>query len=131
MKVAKNKFILLSDDVRQETGNKISLMGIYSDKLIFQKLPAALPKLCITLFFEGLKEGIPDMRVRVKNPEMEPNEINVPQKPKKKGENNAISSIHIMPFKANASGNATIEIYFGEEDHPSIIHKFRIESKGE
>lgn len=34
------------DDVRQEIGNKLSLMGCYTGEMILQKLPAALPKLC-------------------------------------------------------------------------------------
>jgi hypothetical protein len=131
MQVAKKHFIFLSDDVREEKGNKISLMGIYSDKIIFDKLPAVLPKLCIAVFLEGLKEEIPDMRVRVKNPGMKPNEIHVPQAPKKKVESNANFVFHVMPFKADASGDATIEIYFGEEDRPSITHKFRIEAREE
>jgi hypothetical protein len=35
------------DDVRHEFGNKISLMGCYGDEMLFDKLPALLPKLCI------------------------------------------------------------------------------------
>ncbi|NTV93959.1 MAG: hypothetical protein HGA75_00895 [Thiobacillus sp.] len=34
------------DDVRQEVGNKYSLMGCYTEELIVDKLPAVLPKLC-------------------------------------------------------------------------------------
>lgn len=34
------------DDVRQEVGNKYSLMGCYSQELIVENMPAALPKLC-------------------------------------------------------------------------------------
>lgn len=35
------------DDVRQETGNKLSLMGVYQSSLIVPTLPFVLPKLCI------------------------------------------------------------------------------------
>ena len=35
------------DDIRQEVGNKHSLMGCYGDEIIFETLPAVLPKLCI------------------------------------------------------------------------------------
>jgi hypothetical protein len=34
------------DDIRQEVGNKTSLMGCYSGELLVEQLPAALPKLC-------------------------------------------------------------------------------------
>lgn len=35
------------DDVRQEAGNKISLMGCYAGDMIFEKFPAVLPKFCV------------------------------------------------------------------------------------
>ena len=34
------------DDIRQEVGNKFSLMGCYGDDMFFQSLPATLPKFC-------------------------------------------------------------------------------------
>ena len=34
------------DDVRQEVGNKYSLMGCYGDELVVEALPVALPKVC-------------------------------------------------------------------------------------
>ena len=37
------------DDVRYEVGNKFSLIGCYSDELIAEKLPVALPKLCVQI----------------------------------------------------------------------------------
>lgn len=37
------------DDVRYEVGNKFSLIGCYSDELIVDKLPVALPKLCVQI----------------------------------------------------------------------------------
>ena len=40
---------LFCDDIRQELGNKFSLMGCYGDEIIVEKLPAALPKLCVQL----------------------------------------------------------------------------------
>lgn len=40
---------LFCDDVRQELGNKYSLMGCYGDELIIERLPALLPKLGVQL----------------------------------------------------------------------------------
>ena len=34
------------DDIRQEAGNKYSLMGCYGNELLVKKLPVMLPKLC-------------------------------------------------------------------------------------
>lgn len=35
------------DDIRQEVGNKISLMGCYQGELVVPSAPLALPKLCV------------------------------------------------------------------------------------
>ncbi len=35
------------DDIRQEAGNKYSLMGCYGNELLVEKLPVLLPKLCV------------------------------------------------------------------------------------
>jgi len=58
MKIAEQIFTILSDDVRQEVGNKNSIMGIYSDRMVFQELPALLPKLILTVFLIDLKTAI-------------------------------------------------------------------------
>ena len=45
------RFIVVQycDDIRQEVGNKLSLMGCYSGDLLVEKLPAVLPKLCVQI----------------------------------------------------------------------------------
>jgi hypothetical protein len=37
------------DDIRREIGGKYSMMGIYGDELIADKLPIVLPKFCIQI----------------------------------------------------------------------------------
>jgi hypothetical protein len=39
--------VVFCDDVRQEIGNKQSLIGVYSGDLLVKHLPAVLPKLCV------------------------------------------------------------------------------------
>lgn len=43
---------LFCDDIREEVGNKVSLMGCYAGEMFVDRLPAALPKLCafVTVF---------------------------------------------------------------------------------
>lgn len=45
------------DDIRQEIGNKFSLMGCYADSLITNSLPIVFPKLCaqVKLFTPAAK----------------------------------------------------------------------------
>lgn len=37
------------DDIRQEVGGKITLVGIYTGKCLLQSIPGVLPKLCLSL----------------------------------------------------------------------------------
>ncbi len=37
------------DDIRQELGGKITLVGIYTGKCLIQTIPGILPKLCISI----------------------------------------------------------------------------------
>src|ERR1700736_4688449 len=50
----RHEITIICDDIRQETGQKISLMGIYDDSLVVKLLPARLPKLC---FFQRWAES--------------------------------------------------------------------------
>lgn len=40
---------IFCDDVRQESGNKLSYMGIYGGNLLLERFPAVLPKLCVVI----------------------------------------------------------------------------------
>ena len=37
------------DDIRQEIGGKVSLIGVYSGKMLVSSFPAVLPKVCLVL----------------------------------------------------------------------------------
>ena len=39
-------FPLICDDIRQEIGNKFSLMGIYGDHIVLTKFPFTFPRFC-------------------------------------------------------------------------------------
>lgn len=51
------KYTLICDDIRNEIGNKRSLIGVYSGSIIVPRLPYAFPKLCFHLAFRGLRSG--------------------------------------------------------------------------
>lgn len=40
---------IFCDDVRQESGNKLSYMGIYGGNLLLERFPVVLPKLCAVI----------------------------------------------------------------------------------
>lgn len=49
MTMARFATTIFCDDVRQELGNKLSLMGIYGGDLYVASMPATLPKLCLII----------------------------------------------------------------------------------
>lgn len=46
MTVERAAFATFCDDVRQEVGNKHSLIGCYSGEMVFNSLPSTVPRLC-------------------------------------------------------------------------------------
>jgi len=44
-----NLQVLYCDDIREEMGNKLSLMGVYANDLLVPKLPATISKLCVAV----------------------------------------------------------------------------------
>lgn len=55
--VDRHVFTLYCDDIRNELGNKSSLMGIYAGDLFVEKFPIVLPKLCA---YVVLKSSVDD-----------------------------------------------------------------------
>jgi hypothetical protein len=45
------------DDIRSETGRKISLMGLYDEKLLLVQLPAKISKLCLFQRWSQVRTG--------------------------------------------------------------------------
>lgn len=47
--MADSRFVdcIYCDDIRNEVGNKLTLVGCYGPDLIVEKIPATLPKLCV------------------------------------------------------------------------------------
>lgn len=42
-------YSVFCDDIRQEINGKITMVGIYTDRLLVTSLPTVLPKLCLAL----------------------------------------------------------------------------------
>lgn len=42
-----HEITIICDDIRTETGNKITLVGLYDDAILVARLPARLGKLCV------------------------------------------------------------------------------------
>ena len=53
----KFNYAIICDDIRQEIGNKISLIGIYTKDIFVTKFPFMFPKLCFAIDYDYIKGG--------------------------------------------------------------------------
>lgn len=126
MKVAKKINTVLCDDVRNEVGNKLSLIGIYTKDIIFNEIPAIYSKLCFVIFIKELKELFTDVKVVLKSPESDDIVMKIKPPPNASLYSDLVLTWAISPFRAKATGQAKFSIYFGKAKRPSLIHKFEI-----
>ena len=128
MKIAKKINTILCDDVRQEIGGKMSLMGIYSKDMVVNKVPAILPFINLIVMFEDIKEPFDNIFVSVITPESEPMQVTyLPPPGLEKGKDVNII-IGLSPFRLNATGPAKFEIRLSKNEKPRIVHRFSIKT---
>jgi len=131
MKIAKKINTILCDDVRQEVGGKMSLMGIYSKDIIVNKVPAILPFINLVVMFEDIKEPFANLFVSVITPKSEPIQVSYPAPPGLEKGKDANIIIGLSPFRLNAIGPAKFEIRFSKNEKARIIHRFLIKTSDE
>ena len=56
-KLPKFEYSIICDDIRQEIGNKLTLVGTYNGLIIVPKLPYTIPKLCIFVQYRDIRAG--------------------------------------------------------------------------
>ncbi|HPR53410.1 MAG TPA: hypothetical protein PLU81_16575 [Deltaproteobacteria bacterium] len=127
MKLAKNIKTLVCDDVRNEVGGKISLMGIYSSDMYVAQTPAILPSVYLVIMLEKVKQSFTELYISLYMP-AEPNPISF-EYPAVKGvkvgsDTNMV--VGVTPFKINAVGDCRFEIRFKKDSDPVITHPFSI-----
>lgn len=125
-KIAKDEFVVLCDDIREEVGNKRSLMGVYSDNLILKSFPATLPKICLYIMLGGIKRQFENIHVRTKLPKSDPHSFELKALPLISVGQNMSMGIVISPLKVQTQGNARFEISLDDDEKPSLIYKFKI-----
>jgi len=54
-KKPKFEYAIICDDIRQEVGNKTSLIGIYGREIFVSRFPFSFPKLCFAISFRDIK----------------------------------------------------------------------------
>lgn len=126
MKIAKKSYIVFCDDVRDEIGGKLSLMGIYSDKIVLPAIPTALKSLNIVVFLEGLKKNFKTFRVLFELPGAKPIDATASPPPEKNNKKNANIVFGIATLKIESVGIATAKVYLDDADSPEVEKELEI-----
>ncbi len=128
MKIAKNSKTILCDDVRHEVGGKMSLMGLYSQDIVVNKVPAILPSISLVIMFEDIKETFKKIYVTLIMPKSEPIKVSysAPADIAKGKDANIVLSL--SPFKLNNTGKAKFELRFSEDEKAALVHHFLIKT---
>lgn len=126
MKIADKAYIIFCDDVRDEVGNKLSLMGIYSDKLVVQSLPIQLRTFNIVASLEKLKKSVEKFRIIFTLPGAKPIDVSSPQAPSTKGQKNANIVFGLAPLRIESAGMATAAVYINDAEKPEVEKNIEI-----
>ncbi|MBC3246535.1 hypothetical protein HU746_17955 [Pseudomonas lurida] len=123
--------MLLCEDIRQETGNKVSILGVYPDGLVFQTnkstetIKLAIPQLAVYATFEPLTTDM-SIKIRLLGPtglqiyETPPGAL-----PKSKGI--TIVAFKMVGIEFKETGNHKVEFYFNDHKTTftfSVSHVF-------
>lgn len=127
MKIAKNTYVLLCDDIRMEADNKISLMGVYQDDLIIDEIPQILPSLAFMIVFEGPKIQFTNVELIIKAPKSKPDIVIFESQPEGYVQNDDIKMLFkLTPFRIKAEGKVKLQIRLPESKKAKTIHTFNI-----
>lgn len=127
IKAPEHKFTLLCDDIRQEVGGKVSIIGLYDHHIVVPHVPYILPKICFYIRFSSMYGSFkfnfsiisPDNNCKdiVLN-----NDIEVPQQAKE-----STFTVVASPFEVNQPGIYEVIIGLTKNiDKFEYIYKFAI-----
>lgn len=128
MEIANQIIAFICDDIREEIGNKVSLMGIYGDNIVFPVLPAAMPKLCLYIVLNEVNTDVNTFKIKVFSPvDGSPIEFNIPAQVDQTSPNkNTRIAVVLSPFKVVKTGEARVELSANDEKNSSVIYRFNI-----
>jgi hypothetical protein len=135
MKIKRNMppwgFVTFCDDVRFELEDKISLIGVYSRRLLLPEFPVQLPKFFIYInYFEAFNIDTPELQVNIYLPGNHTSEPNfsqpIPNMPKLERPNVPVGETSLMaaavfpiafsPLVFECAGEIKVRMKRGEEE---------------
>lgn len=119
-KIAPKAYIIFCDDVRDEVGSKMSLMGIYSGQLVLPKVPLTLRTFNVVVFFEELKKTFKKFRIVFSLPGAKPIDLTGTPPPNQPDKNNVNIVFGLSPLKIEETGMANVKIFIDDVETPEI-----------
>ncbi len=129
MNIAKRHTVLICDDVRNELGNKLSIMGIYGPELWLGKIPAVMPKLCFVIMLHHIERSFSSAKARVTMPGADPAVLPIQAAPGPQPGAHHTIIVALAPAKIDKEGLARFEFLIADETTPQIVHEFYIRAK--
>lgn len=111
--------IIFCDDIRQETGNKLTLVGIYGSHVYLPKdakFPAGMRQLCAYLRFSGVRGGEKlslkvERETKVVYESPEPSELRAPNQEDEYSQ----VGLFLVPFGFESFGNYSFKFFWEKE----------------
>ena len=126
MKIAKQIHVILCEDIRQEEGDKISLMGVrQSDTLNVDEIPTILPSVSFMIAFKDSQISLKEFDLIVKRPNAKPDIL--PFKGANDSKRGTLKLLITMsPFRVKKEGEVKVQIRSLEMKKAQTIYKFQI-----
>lgn len=125
----KLEYHLMCDDIRQEVGNKISLIGIYPGDIMSMPIPSVIPKLCFHLVFSNMRPG-ENLKIQFLDPDNKKivgfDNIEIPEKPELRKN---VLDVGFMGIKVEKEGTYRLVIIYREEEKVKQEVKIEIKKK--
>ena len=123
----RNQLTVICDDIRNEAGNKLSLMGLYHDEIRLERLPGRLHKLCMYQRWVDV-QGVAKVRVELSGTalgigiraELVPSGEIDPNKP------HVQLIVTFGPIDFVNEGNIIFKTYISSDTTPDHVHSIQV-----
>src|SRR5437016_3218200 len=118
----------ICDDVREERGNKLSLMGLYDEAILFPRLPARLPKLCVFQRWTEARD-VRTVRIEIDGTSLDGAhrlEGRVDYAPGESRKEKLQITVGVAPVAFGREGTLVISTYFNGASRPSHVQTLQV-----
>lgn len=126
MKYARYAALILCDDVREEVGGKLSMMGIYHKDVVLPQMPMVLRSLCVCVILNAVKNIFSKCRFVLSLPGNKPLTVNLETEMEGKLGSDVIISSIIANIPVKSSGKAKIQFFFENDSRASLVRDFDV-----